>query len=422
MKPIIEVKSISKSYVLSGKNDYYFALRDTLTSLVKAPFSFLKASVRSVNDSMLFWALKNVSFSVVPGEIVGVIGRNGAGKSTLLKVLNRITEPTDGEVVIRGRISSLLEVGTGFHPELTGRENIYFSGAILGMKRSEIARKFDEIVAFAEIEQFLDTPVKRYSSGMHVRLAFSVAVHMEPDILLIDEVLAVGDADFQKKCLAKIHESAREYGRTILFVSHNLDVVQSLCDRCVFLERGEVKMVGSTDEVIRTYMGHMDALSGSARIEFSPDPDKKFELLSATLRTQEGVPETTFEADKPFCIEIDYEVHDERAVFWITATCINDHGTLVFHTRDTDRNPKLLAQRTRGKHRSVFTFPSGGDLTLNKGDYTISVRIAQEPSREAILPLRISNDANRYSHHTGVLLIGGPWFNSEFDSSADKNN
>lgn len=412
MKPIIEVKSISKSYVLSGKSDYYFALRDSLAALIQRPGSFLARKTKQISESMVFWALKDVTFSVEPGEIVGVIGRNGAGKSTLLKILNRITEPTDGEVVIRGRISSLLEVGTGFHPELTGRENIYFSGAILGMTRGEIARKFDEIVAFAEIEQFLDTPVKRYSSGMHVRLAFSVAVHMEPDILLIDEVLAVGDAEFQKKCLAKIHESAREHGRTILFVSHNLDVVQSLCDRCVFLERGEVKMIGQTDEVIRSYMGHVDTIAGSAHMEFPKDATKKFELLSATLRTKEGLPETVFEVDKPFIVDVEYEVRED-SVFWIMVNCVNDHGTLVFHTRDTDRNAKLLARRTRGRHRSVFEFPSGDSIALNKGDYTIAVRIAQEPSREAVLPLRIVNDANRYSHHPGVMLVGGPWVNSE---------
>ena len=410
MKPIIEVRSISKSYSISGSNDYYFALRDVFASLGRSLLSYFKG--RSHKDG-LFWALKDVSFSVAPGEIVGVIGRNGAGKSTLLKVLNRITEPTEGEAIIRGRISSLLEVGTGFHPELTGRENVYFSGAILGMKRKEISEKFDEIVRFAEMEQFLDVPVKRYSSGMQVRLAFSVAVHMEPDILLIDEVLAVGDAAFQKKCLEKIHGAAKKEGRTILFVSHNLDIVQSLCDRCVFLEKGSVKMVGPTEDVVRAYMSRMDVLSGPAKVEFPPDPAKKFELRAVTIRNAGGVPETSFEAGQPFSVEIDYEVHDKGAVFWITASCVNEHGTTVFHSRDTDRNAALMTRRVQGPHRSVFVFPSDQRLALNLGDYTLIVRIEQEPSREVVIPIRITDDANRFSPHAGVVLVGGPWENNE---------
>ncbi|MBL8158372.1 ABC transporter ATP-binding protein [bacterium] len=414
MKPIIEVKSISKSYVLSGKSDYYFALRDSLAALIQRPGSFLARKTKQISESMVFWALKDVTFSVEPGEIVGVIGRNGAGKSTLLKILNRITEPTDGEVVIRGRISSLLEVGTGFHPELTGRENIYFSGAILGMKRSEIARKFDEIVAFAEVDKFLDTPVKRYSSGMQVRLAFSVAVHMEPDILLIDEVLAVGDAEFQRKCLAKIHESARKYGRTILFVSHNLDVVQSLCDRSVLLEEGQVRMVGPTSEVVSTYLERMEANSGVARIEFPEDSSKGFELKSVTVRGGDGQPATTFEPDVPFRVDVEYEVRDKKSKFWITASCTNEHGALVFYSRDTDKNPNLLARRKEGIHRSVFTFPSNSHIAMNVGNYSLTVRIEQDPSREAIIPLQITNVTNRFSHHHhGVMLVESPWDNTE---------
>ena len=207
MNTIIEIKNISKVYSINQPNEYYMALRDVLMNIFRSPFSFIKSRTKKLigyEKKDVFWALKNVSINIQEGEIVGLIGPNGAGKSTLLKILNRITDPTSGEVIIRGKISSLLEVGTGFHPELTGRENIFFSGAILGMKRKEIIAKFDNIVKFAEMEKFLDIPVKRYSSGMHVRLAFSVAAHMEPDILIVDEVLAVGDADFQKKSMGKI--------------------------------------------------------------------------------------------------------------------------------------------------------------------------------------------------------------------------
>ena len=211
------------------------------------------AGARGAGATEDFWALRDVSFEVAPGEVVGIIGRNGAGKSTLLKILSRITEPTTGRVTLDGRVASLLEVGTGFHPELTGRENIFLNGAILGMTRAEIRRKFDEIVAFAEVERFLDTPVKRYSSGMYVRLAFAVAAHLEPEILVVDEVLAVGDAEFQKKCLGKMHEVSRG-GRTVLFVSHNMAAVQALCSRAIWLERGEVAASGPASAVVAQYL------------------------------------------------------------------------------------------------------------------------------------------------------------------------
>src|SRR5256714_11108201 len=231
MQPAIRVDSLSKLYRVGARQHGYKTLRETIVDTCTAPWRRIRQSfvprteanetgVRLVGEN--FWALKDVSFEVQPGEVVGIIGRNGAGKSTLLKILSRITEPTSGRVELRGRVGSLLEVGTGFHPELTGRENIYMNGSILGMSRREIARKFDEIVAFAEVERFLDTSVKRYSSGMYVRLAFAVAAHLDPEILVVDEVLAVGDAEFQKKCLGKMDEVAHEKGRTVLFVSHNM--------------------------------------------------------------------------------------------------------------------------------------------------------------------------------------------------------
>jgi lipopolysaccharide transport system ATP-binding protein len=251
--PIIEVRNLSKKYHLGAIG---------ATSL-REEFSRYWDRLRGVPhpDRQDFWALRDVSFDVQPGEVVGVIGRNGAGKSTLLKILSRITEPTSGSATLRGRVASLLEVGTGFHPELTGRENVFLNGAILGMTRAEVKRKFDEIVAFAEVEQFIDTPVKRYSSGMYVRLAFAVAAHLEPEILIVDEVLAVGDAQFQKKCLGKMQDVSRGEGRTVLFVSHNMAAVQQLCAKAILLVDGTVDIAGELDHVIHSYF----ALNGRNR-------------------------------------------------------------------------------------------------------------------------------------------------------------
>ena len=248
---------------------------------------------------------------------MGVIGPNGAGKSTLLKILSRVTDPTSGEAIIRGKISSLLEVGTGFHPELTGRENIFFSGAILGMKRREIMEKFDSIVEFAELEKFLDTPVKRYSSGMHVRLGFSVAVHMEPDILLIDEALAVGDANFQKKCLNKIHEVSKRDERTILFVSHNLDAVQNICDRAVYLEKGRVKMVGQTNEVVQSYLGGQVSLEQRPEWNFPETPQKPFQINRVVVKDSANLLATNLSVGEPFSVEVYYGVRKNQSRFWM---------------------------------------------------------------------------------------------------------
>lgn len=256
MAPIIEAKRIGKKYNIMHHHGGYVALRDILVGILSSPLKFLKKKTRDVlgiDQKEEFWALSDVNFSFEKGEIIGVIGKNGAGKSTLLKILSQITPPTTGEIIIRGKVGSLLEVGTGFHPELTGRENIFLNGAILGMKRSEIIKKFDEIVAFANIKKFLDTPVKHYSSGMYVRLAFSIAAHMEPDILIIDEVLAVGDAEFQEKCLGKMNQISREEGRTVFFVSHNLVMIQKLCEKSILLENGKIKMIGETKDVIEEY-------------------------------------------------------------------------------------------------------------------------------------------------------------------------
>lgn len=260
-RPIIQVDSLGKSYLLgheSAAKEKYVALRDVVARQIK---SFGRKAMDMARGRQIiqgdeveeFWALRNISFAVESGEVVGVIGGNGAGKSTLLKILSRITEPTEGRVTLRGRVASLLEVGTGFHPELTGRENIFLNGAILGMTRQEVRRKFDEIVDFAEVEKFLDTPVKRYSSGMYVRLAFAVAAHLDPEILVVDEVLAVGDAQFQKKCLGKMQDISRTQGRAVLFVSHNMNAIKSLCSKGLVLNRGMIEFVGVTEDAIAHY-------------------------------------------------------------------------------------------------------------------------------------------------------------------------
>lgn len=277
-QPVIQVEGLGKQYVIGGREAGRESFREMLTASLAAPLRRFRRLSGDVAPEERIWALKDVSFHVGQGEVVGVIGRNGAGKSTLLKILSRITEPTEGRVKIRGRVASLLEVGTGFHPELTGRENIYLNGAILGMARSEIDRKFDEIVAFAGIERFLYTPVKRYSSGMYVRLAFAVAANLDPDVLLVDEVLAVGDVEFQRKCLGKMQDVVTT-GRTVVFVSHNMAAVSALCARVVLLMEGRVNFTGGADETIQRYMSDvlhlevedLDALahfgSGEVRIE-----------------------------------------------------------------------------------------------------------------------------------------------------------
>jgi len=254
---VIRVENLSKKYVVGAqKQGKYTTLRERLTGGAKYLSRILLPRPQLIPNSnrQEFWALKDVSFEVKQGDRVGIIGRNGAGKSTLLKILSRITEPTTGRIAIQGRLASLLEVGTGFHPELTGRENIYLNGAILNMRKVEIKQKFDEIVAFAEVEKFLDTPVKRYSSGMYVRLAFAVAAHLEPEILIVDEVLAVGDVQFQQKCLGKMQEVSKTQGRTVLFVSHNMDAIQRLCHKCVMLEHGQLTAYGDTASSIERYL------------------------------------------------------------------------------------------------------------------------------------------------------------------------
>ncbi|MBD2578999.1 ABC transporter ATP-binding protein [Oscillatoria sp. FACHB-1406] len=286
---VIRVENLGKKFIIGHQQEPYRALRDVLAQNARAiGRAILRPGQKTKNPAREeFWALKDISFEVKQGDRVGLIGRNGAGKSTLLKILSRITEPTTGRIFLRGRVASLLEIGTGFHPELTGRENIFLNGAILGMSRAEIARKFDAIVAFAEVEKFLDTPVKRYSSGMHVRLAFAVAAHLEPDILIVDEVLAVGDAQFQKKCLGKMEDVGKE-GRTVLFVSHNMAAVEKLCDRGVVLQQGKVLATGSQTDAIARYLVGLSEGQLSLRDRTDRQGSGEIKVVAIDIRDEDG--------------------------------------------------------------------------------------------------------------------------------------
>jgi lipopolysaccharide transport system ATP-binding protein len=309
---IISAENIGKRYVLNHQSSGggYRKFSDTLIHAAKAPlrlFGKRKTESEKLQTKEDFWALKDVSFDIKQGEVVGIIGRNGAGKSTLLKILSRITEPTTGRITLRGRVASLLEVGTGFHPELTGRENVFLNGAILGMRKEEIKSKFDEIVAFAEIEKFLDTPVKRYSSGMYVRLAFAVAAHLEPEILIVDEVLAVGDAQFQAKCLGKMQDVAKGGGRTVLFVSHNMGAVKSLCRTGLLMSHGQVLTAGSIDCVVDAYLSQP---KGSRR--FTPKTSAVSHVTGCEIRNTNGISSSMFFTNEEIQVVLRYR--SERTI------------------------------------------------------------------------------------------------------------
>jgi len=322
----IRVSGLGKEYILGGAERVDESFREMLLGSLKAPFRRLKKLRGDVLAVERFWALKDVNFEIKPGEVVGIIGRNGAGKSTLLKILSRITDPTEGKIEIRGRISSLLEVGTGFHPELTGRENIFLNGAILGMSRQEIKQKFDEIVAFAEVEKFLDTPVKRYSSGMYVRLAFAVAAHLEPEILIVDEVLAVGDAEFQKKCLGKMQDVSKE-GRTVLFVSHNMNAVRNLCDRVICLKNGVLELDGDANSVIEKYMSVDEPrMILYESVEVLPHPYIKKVVVHQDGETVDG-----FRIDKSIHISFDIDSQGDKGLE-LGLLIHNTQGVCVHHS------------------------------------------------------------------------------------------
>ncbi|MFM8312994.1 MAG: polysaccharide ABC transporter ATP-binding protein, partial [Deltaproteobacteria bacterium] len=322
---VISVENVSKSYLLGhnhSRSEHYTALRDVLAKNVKSLARktrdmFTGRPIIQGDQIEEFWALKDISFKIDRGDRVGVIGRNGAGKSTLLKILSRITEPTTGRIKITGRVASLLEVGTGFHPELSGRENIFLNGAILGMSRKEIQKKFDEIVSFAEVEKFLDTPVKRYSSGMYVRLAFAVAAHLEPEILIVDEVLAVGDAQFQKKCLGKMEEVSSKEGRTVLFVSHNMGAVRGLCSKAIWLNSGVVQSYGRASEIVGNYLGAVT--ESEDLLTKSEDLSRGFSFRRVVVRNSNSTATKILKPAEPFTVEIHYRAVDriERPHFWI---------------------------------------------------------------------------------------------------------
>ena len=353
---IIKAEKISKRYVLGHQRAKGDGLRHALTNLLHAPKQWLAQREQRRRATVEeFWALKDVSFSINRGDVVGVIGRNGAGKSTLLKILSRITEPTTGRITLDGRVASLLEVGTGFHAELSGRENIYLNGAILGMGRAEIKRKFDEIVAFSEVEKFLDTPVKRYSSGMYVRLAFAVAAHLEPEILIVDEVLAVGDQAFQKKCLGKMNEVARG-GRTVFFVSHNMAVMRQLCNRGILLHHGKVKCTGDINEVMESYLAAGAAYDGHWQRGASvPGRDGMF-IEAVRLLNPAGEPSGNLNYADSFTVEIKIRANIAFTKGQVALVFLNNEGTTVFTTCNSDGAEDYLPI-AMGRHTFRVTVP-----------------------------------------------------------------
>jgi lipopolysaccharide transport system ATP-binding protein len=368
----IRVETLGKSYRI-GEREPYKALRDVITDA----FTLRRRSRPSAEGDRTIWALTDVSFDARPGEVLGLIGRNGAGKSTLLKVLSRITDPTKGQVVLRGRVGSLLEVGTGFHPELTGRENIFLNGTILGMRRAEIARRFDEIVEFAGVARFLDTPVKRYSSGMQVRLAFAVAAHLEPEILLVDEVLAVGDAEFQEKCLGKMRDVTRE-GRTVVFVSHNLAAVRSLCSRGLLLEQGRLVFDGDADDAVDHYLKRMGGARDSAVVDgdglvsrlvksriYGDSP--LFRCNRISVLAEDGQPSVSFQSDEDVTVAIDFTVLRMVPSLRVLLTLTDANRAVVLRTENLDADLDGPWRFDPGDYRSTVVIPRGllGDARLD---------------------------------------------------------
>jgi lipopolysaccharide transport system ATP-binding protein len=355
MTPIIKAQQVSKRYRLGARSAPYGTFREAFLEAVRTPLQRLGGNGRATAPTL--WALKDVSFEIPPGQVVGIIGRNGAGKSTLLKVLSRITKPTTGRVELYGRVGSLLEVGTGFHPELTGRENTYLSGAILGMRRAEIARKFDEIVAFAEVEKFIDTPVKYYSSGMYLRLAFAVAAHLEPDILIVDEVLAVGDMVFQRKCLNKMQD-VQGHGRTVLFVSHSMPAISRLCQRVLLLSEGSIIRDGPTTEVISFYQNSGLGTTAERRWD---DPQGApgndiVRLRSVRVRSETGTTIDTVDIRRPVGVEMVYDVLQPGTVLMPNYHFHNEDGVCAFIVHDLDAQWRF-APRPVGRYTSTLWLP-----------------------------------------------------------------
>jgi lipopolysaccharide transport system ATP-binding protein len=370
---IIKAENLSKQYRIGAQKGYR-TFRETLLDTVKVPFqrfSSLLSAPRSKLSSLddTIWALKDVSFEVKQGEVVGIIGRNGAGKSTLLKILSKITEPTTGRVELRGRVGSLLEVGTGFHPELTGHENVYLYGAILGMDRWEVTRKFDEIVAFAGVEKFIETPVKRYSSGMYMRLAFAVAAFMETEILLVDEVLAVGDAAFQKKCLGKMGDVSSE-GRTVLFVSHNMAAVEHLCNKTILLESGQIAFRGETRQAISAYLSsHKAEIEKNLSMRKDRQGTGRVRVTSVCLKNQHGEKTNSIKMGEAFSIEVEYEGSLKNAVAGVIITNGWIEQLMRGYSYESVKEPVHL---TSGRFTCFFE-----TNYLMSGEYSISIWLGQ---------------------------------------------
>ncbi len=376
----IRVHNLSKQYRIGSKQQGYKTLRDTLAETFVSPFRRAQKLLRgqpygAAELDETIWALKDVSCEIKRGEVVGIIGSNGAGKTTLLKILSRITEPTEGYAEIRGRVGSLLEVGTGFHPELTGRENICLNGAILGMKKAEIEQKFDQIVDFAEIEKFIDTPVKHYSSGMYVRLAFAVAAHLEPEILLVDEVLAVGDAAFQKKCLGKMGEVANE-GRTVLFVSHNMASINSLCQHGIVIDDGRIIHQGKTDEAVRFYLDHLNGKDVSGKLDgsvsFPVDNAKQIQIRQLTITNKTGRVSSTFDYQDSPIVNILFDLRVPSPDYYAVLFVQDIYGNWIFFAADNDQTKSALVGLEIGAYNYKIQLPS---RLLKPGRYYLTVSL-----------------------------------------------
>ena len=392
----IKVENLGKRYKYGAVASANDTLRSDITDWVKGMFGRRKSPTKTQHSSFkaiherhlaespeYFWALKDINLEIKQGEVVGIIGRNGAGKSTLLKILSRITPPTIGKITYNGRMASLLEVGTGFHRELTGRENIFLNGSILGMKRSEIAKKFDEIVAFAEVEKFIDTPVKFYSSGMYVRLAFAVAAHLEPEILIVDEVLAVGDASFQKKCLGKMSDVAKQ-GRTILFVSHNMIAINSLCRRAILLEGGQVIREGAVQSVVAAYLQAGAQENGAAEW---PTPEtapgtEDLRIKRIKIIANNGTGDGILSMQTPVQVETDYWIFQPDVQLHITYHLVNDQGIMVLTTGSGS------AKRPPGCYCARFVLPAN---LLNSGSYSLKLLIVKNENKVVFVQDAIAN-------------------------------
>ncbi|MGE0432054.1 MAG: ABC transporter ATP-binding protein [Planctomycetota bacterium] len=406
-QPIIQVSGLGKRYQI-GTYDPHETLRERIMRTLTSPWRRLKNLRGQVDESQTIWALRDVSFDVKKGEVLGIIGRNGAGKSTLLKILSRITDPTEGEARLRGRVGALIEVGTGFHPELTGRENVFLNGAILGMTRRDIRARFDEIVAFAEVERYIDTPVKHYSSGMRLRLAFAVAAHLEPEILIIDEVLAVGDAAFQKKCLTSMSDKATS-GRTVLFVSHNMEAVRNLCSRCILLDEGQVLVDGQPDAVITAYL-HDAAGDVMERIWTRDDApgSAAVQLLACRIVPEGSPPPPTITVRTAFRMELDIVFHEPFTQFHLNVQVCDASGTPLFPLSSVGR------AFDAGDYR--FTCKVPGSL-LNNGLLSVNVMLVRNGNvvvhREiGAIHFEVGDDREGldwYGPIRGVLRPQWPW-------------